>query len=84
MRTRRYLVLLVIAVVLGAPIAFAAYWFLTLTELVQHWAFIDLPHAVGLSSERTWWPVPPLAAAGLGEVFRGSLEWSATQRSEEP
>src|SRR4051812_20061705 len=65
MRTRRYLVLLVLAVALGVPIAFAAYWFLKLTELLQHWAFVDLPHAVGFAAEPTWWPVLPLAVAGL-------------------
>jgi H+/Cl- antiporter ClcA len=65
MRSRSYVVLLVLAVALGAPIAFAAYWFLKLTDLVQHWTFVDLPRAVGFATQPTWWPVLPLAAAGL-------------------
>jgi H+/Cl- antiporter ClcA len=72
MRTRSYLVLLLLAVALGAPIAFAAYWFLRLTDVLQQGAFVDLPEAVGFASRPTWWPVLPLAAAGLivGLVIR--------------
>jgi H+/Cl- antiporter ClcA len=65
MRSRAYLRLLVLAVVLGVPIAAAAFGFLKLTTLVQQWTFTDLPRALGYSSPPAWWPVLPLAVAGL-------------------
>jgi H+/Cl- antiporter ClcA len=65
MRSRAYLRLLVLAVVVGVPIAAAAFGFLKLTELLQQWAFTDLPTALGFASAPTWWPLGPLAVAGL-------------------
>jgi H+/Cl- antiporter ClcA len=65
MRSRAYLRLLVLAVVLGVPIAAAAYWFLKLTDLVQHWAFESAPQALGFATAPTWWPLLPLGIAGL-------------------
>jgi H+/Cl- antiporter ClcA len=64
-RTRGYLGLLMLAAVLGAPIAAAAYWFLKLTALLQGWVFTDLPTAMGFQAEPIWWPVGPLAVAGV-------------------
>ena len=65
MRSRAYLRLLVLAVVLGIPIAAAAFGFLKATDLAQHWAFDDLPSALGFASAPAWWPLVPLAVAGL-------------------
>ena len=65
MRSRAYLRLLVLAAVLGVPIAAAAFGFLKLTALLQQWAFTDLPSALGFASAPTWWPLGPLAVAGL-------------------
>ena len=65
MRSKAYLGMLVLAVVLGVPIAALAYGFLKLTTLVQHWAFTDLPHALGQTPTPAWWPLLPLAACGL-------------------
>ena len=48
MRSGAYLRLLVLAVVLGVPIAAAAFGFLKLTALVQQWAFTDLPQRTGV------------------------------------
>src|SRR4051794_19762003 len=64
-RSRPYAVMLVIAAVLGVPIAAAAYWFLKLTGLMQHWAFSSAPAALGFDSPPTWWPLVPLTTAGL-------------------
>ena len=50
---------------LGAPIAAVAYYFLKLTDLLQHWTYSDLPTALGFSAEPIWWPVLPLAVAGI-------------------
>jgi H+/Cl- antiporter ClcA len=65
MRSRSYLGVLVLAVVLGAPISAAAFGFLKLTTLVQQWTFTDLPHTLGYGTAPAWWPLLPLALAGL-------------------
>src|SRR5436305_7577746 len=65
MRSRPYVGLLLISVLLGAPIAAVAYYFLKLTDLLQHWTSSDLPTAVGFSAEPIWWPLLPLATAGI-------------------
>ena len=65
LRTRRYVVLLVFAAVLGVPIAAAAYYFLWLINHLQTWVFSDLPDGLGFDGEPTWWPVVPLLVAGL-------------------
>jgi H+/Cl- antiporter ClcA len=65
MRSRSYLRLLVLAVALGMPIAAAAFWFLKLTELVQQWAFVAAPEALGFSAAPSWWPLVPLSVSGL-------------------
>ena len=67
LRTRSYLVLLVVAGVLGAPIAAVAYWFLYLVEDLQKWLYQPdyLLKWLGFHGEPTWWPIPLLAVAGL-------------------
>src|SRR5689334_8681602 len=65
MRSRAYLRLLVLAVALGVPIAAAAFAFLKLTNELQKWTYSDLPQAVGFDSVPSWWPLAPLAVAGL-------------------
>ena len=65
MRSPAYLRLLVLAVLLGIPVAAAACGFLKLTSQLQQWTFTDLPKAVGFSTMPTWWVLIPLAAAGL-------------------
>jgi H+/Cl- antiporter ClcA len=65
MRSTAYLRVLALAVALGAPIAAAAFGFLKLTSLVQRWTFTDLPHALGYGQAPAWWPLLPLAVAGL-------------------
>jgi H+/Cl- antiporter ClcA len=65
LRSRRYIGLLVIAAILGAPIATVAFFFLKVIDLIQKWVFTDLPEAVGFDSEPVWWPVLPLTLAGV-------------------
>jgi H+/Cl- antiporter ClcA len=65
MRSWAYVRLLLLAVVLGVPIAAGAFWFLKLTELLQEWAFTDLPNALGYDPAPAWWPLVPLALAGV-------------------
>jgi H+/Cl- antiporter ClcA len=64
-RTRRYVALLILAAVLGVVISFLIYWFLKLIADVQSWAFTDLPKSLGFHGEPAWWPLLPLAVAGV-------------------
>ena len=65
LRSRRYVVLLVLAAVIGAPVSAAAYWFLVLVSDLQKWVYTDLPSGVGFSTVPSWWPIPILAIGGL-------------------
>jgi len=65
LRSRSYLGLLALAAVIGVPISAAAYGFLALVTKMQEWIFTDLPKGMGFHGEPLWWPVPPLALAGL-------------------
>src|SRR3954469_18552123 len=60
LRSRRYVGVLVVAAILGGPVAAAAYFFLALVSHAQKWVFTDLPRGVGFDSEPLWWPVLPL------------------------
>ncbi len=64
-RTRKYAVLLILGALLGIPISAAAYFFLWLVGRIQGWVFQDLPASLGLGGVHSWWPVVPLALAGL-------------------
>jgi H+/Cl- antiporter ClcA len=65
LRSPGYLKLLVLAAVIGAPIAAAAYGFLWVVDELQDWLFTDLPDDLGFDGAPTWWPLPLLALAGL-------------------
>jgi H+/Cl- antiporter ClcA len=65
LRTKKYLVLLVLAAVLGVVISFLTYWFLKLIADIQAWVFTDLPKGLGFHGEPSWWPLLPLAVAGV-------------------
>src|SRR5947209_6630662 len=64
-RSPRYLALLAIAALVGAPIAAIAYFLLKLIGLTQQWAYTDLPSEVGFSAVPPWWPLIPLGVAGV-------------------
>jgi H+/Cl- antiporter ClcA len=65
LRTKQYLVLLIIAGVLGVAVSFLVYWYLKLVGDIQVWVFADLPSGLGFSGEPPWWPLLPLAVAGV-------------------
>jgi H+/Cl- antiporter ClcA len=65
LRSRRYIGLLIVAGLLGVPISALSYGFLQLTHSAQTWTYTDLPHGLGLATVPIWWPVVPLALAGL-------------------
>jgi len=65
LRSRAYVGLLVVAAVLGVPIAAAAYGFLALVDWLQKELFIHLPHGLGFSAAPAWWPLPMLVIGGV-------------------
>ena len=64
LRSRSYIVLLVVAAIIGAPVSALAYFFLALVSKMQGWIFTDLPKGVGFHAEPLWWPLLPLLLAG--------------------
>lgn len=64
-RSKGYVGLLVLAALMGVPVAAVAYFFEHLILLVQGWVYTDIPAALGLDPVPVWWPVPVLALSGL-------------------
>ncbi|MFI7062487.1 chloride channel protein [Kribbella sp. NPDC050124] len=64
-RSRPYLVALLLAAILGIPISAIAYGFLALVGAIQEALFDDLPQAIFTGGTPAWWPVPWLALCGL-------------------
>src|SRR5580700_4239635 len=65
LRSRSYVALLVLAAIIGAPVSAVAYFFLALVGKMQGWVFTDLPKGLGFHGEPLWWPLLPLAVAGV-------------------
>jgi len=65
LRSRPYLVMLVLAAILGIPISAIAYGFLALTTKFQELLFDDLPSDIFSGGAPAWWPVPWLMLCGL-------------------
>ncbi|MGH3196628.1 MAG: chloride channel protein [Streptosporangiaceae bacterium] len=65
LRSRSYLVLLVLAAIIGVVVSAVAYFFLALVSKLQGWIFTSLPSGLGFHSEPPWWPILPLTLAGL-------------------
>ena len=64
-RSRPYLLALVLAALLGIPISAIAYGFLALVGKIQDYLFTDLPQDVLTGDTPAWWPVPWLVLCGL-------------------
>ncbi|SOD72826.1 H+/Cl- antiporter ClcA [Jatrophihabitans sp. GAS493] len=71
-RSRPYAGLLILGALLGVPLSAGAYFFLWLVGKLQTWIFVNLPSKFGLGTNPTWWPIVPLAIAGLlvGAIIR--------------
>ena len=65
LRSRAYIMLLVLAAILGVPISAAAYGFLALVSGLQQEVFTHLPHGLGFSTAPAWWPLPMLVIGGV-------------------
>ena len=64
-RSKQYLIALVLAAILGIPISAAAYGFLALVGAIQDSLFDDLPQQLFTGGVPAWWPVPWLALCGV-------------------
>ncbi|MGJ5825797.1 chloride channel protein [Streptomyces ossamyceticus] len=65
LRSRQYLVLLLLAALIGVPVSAAAFGFLALVGELQPLLYTDLPKALGFEGTPLWWPLPLLAVGGL-------------------
>jgi H+/Cl- antiporter ClcA len=65
LRSRSYLMLLVLAAVIGVVVSAAAYGYLALVSYLQKEIFTHLPHGLGFHAEPVWWPLPVLAVGGI-------------------
>ncbi|WP_326580074.1 chloride channel protein [Streptomyces sp. NBC_00481] len=65
LRSRAYLVLLLMAALIGGPVSAAAFGFLALVGEVQPLLYTDLPKSLGFDGTPSWWPLPLLAVGGL-------------------
>jgi H+/Cl- antiporter ClcA len=68
--SRGFVVLLVIAAVVGVLVSLAAWCFVELIYQIQQEVFTHLPHALGYhNGAPKWWYLPVLAIAGLVTAF---------------
>jgi H+/Cl- antiporter ClcA len=65
LRSRQYVVILVLGALVGVPVAAVAYFFLKEISVAQHWVFTSLPSDLGFDGEPSWWPIGPLTLSGL-------------------
>jgi len=65
LRSKSYLVLLIVAALLGIPVSAAAYGYLALVSYLQKELFTRLPHGLGFASEPLWWPLPVVLVGGV-------------------
>ena len=68
-RSRRFVVLLAFAAVVGVVAALAAWCFLELTHQIQVGVYTDLPQDFGYDKAPEWWSLPVLAIAGVVTAF---------------
>ena len=65
MRSKRFVVLLVIVAVVGVVVALATWCFLEAIYQIQQELYTHLPHALGYDNAPKWWPLPILAIGAL-------------------
>ena len=64
-KSRSYIVLLLLGAVIGVPVATVSYFFLDGVSRLQTEIFTDLPNSVGFHGEPLWWPLPWLTLSGF-------------------
>lgn len=65
LRSRQYIVILLLSAIVGVPISLAAYGFIQLVDVIQTGLYDHLPHVFGYQSAPDWWAIPLLAVSGL-------------------
>src|SRR6476646_745708 len=65
LRSRSYVLVLVLGAIIGVPVAAVAYFYLKLVAEAQTWVFTTLPGDLGFSGEPALWPLLPLTVSGL-------------------
>jgi H+/Cl- antiporter ClcA len=65
LRSRGYLGLLAVAVLLGVPVSAAAFGFLALSAKLEPLLYHDLPRSIGFDGTPPWWPLPLLAVGAV-------------------
>jgi H+/Cl- antiporter ClcA len=66
MRSKQFILLLVVVSIIGVIVSLAAWCFLTGVSQLQKELYTHLPHAFGYNNgPPLWWPLPVLAIAGL-------------------
>jgi H+/Cl- antiporter ClcA len=68
-RSRRFVVLLVLAALIGVVASLAAWCFLELIHQIQVGVYTDLPKDFGYDRAPDWWSLPVLAIAGVVTAF---------------
>jgi H+/Cl- antiporter ClcA len=64
-RSRSYIVALVLAGLIGLFVSAVAYGFLSLVSWLQKFVFTQLPGHLGFTTTPGWWTLPPLGLCGL-------------------
>ncbi|MDQ5894691.1 MAG: hypothetical protein QG596_952 [Actinomycetota bacterium] len=64
-RSRQFVVLLVLASIVGVIASVVAWGFLELVYYIQVWVYTDIPDVLGFDSAPIWWPLPILTVAGV-------------------
>jgi len=62
---RGYLVLLLVAALIGVPLSVIAFAFLAAVQELEHLVWDSFPSALGYSEPPAWWAIPTLALAGV-------------------
>ena len=65
LRTRTYVMLLVLGALVGIPVAAVAFFLLKFVAVAQRYVFVSLPDDLGWDPAPTWWPILPLMLSGL-------------------
>ena len=68
-RSKQFVVLLVLAAIVGVVASVAAWGFLELIYYTQVWVYTDLPQELGYDAAPKWWSLPLLALAGVITAF---------------
>jgi H+/Cl- antiporter ClcA len=73
LRSRRYVVLLVLASVVGIAVSLLAWGFLEVVHDIQQLVYVHLPSGLGFDAMPWWWPLPVLVVAGFPVAYAESL-----------